>query len=45
MEPTMKLKQAVQSYREGNKQAFTMLYEESSKYVPRSLRVVVIHVS
>ena len=33
MEPTMKLKQAVQSYREGNKQAFTMLYEESSKYV------------
>lgn len=33
MEPTMELKQAVKSYREGNKQAFTMLYDESSKYV------------
>lgn len=33
MEPTKELKQAVRSYREGNKQAFTMLYEESSKYV------------
>ena len=33
MEPTVELKQAVHSYREGEKEAFTRLYEESSKYI------------
>lgn len=33
MEPTMELKQAVKKYREGDKEAFTRLYEESGKYV------------
>lgn len=33
MEPTAELKQAVKKYREGKSEAFTMLYEESSKYI------------
>lgn len=33
MEPNEKLKQAVKNYREGKKEAFTALYEESSKYI------------
>lgn len=33
MEPTMELKQAVKKYREGKAEAFTQLYEESSKYI------------
>lgn len=33
MEPTMELKQAVKKYREGEAEAFTQLYEESSKYI------------
>lgn len=33
MEATLKLKQAVRSYKEGKAEAFTPLYEESSKYV------------
>lgn len=33
MEQTQKLKQAVKDYREGKTEAFTSLYEESSKYI------------
>lgn len=33
MEPTAELKQAVRRYREGDTEAFTRLYEESSKYI------------
>lgn len=33
MEPTAELKQAVKKYKEGKSEAFTMLYEESSKYI------------
>lgn len=33
MEPTAELKQAVRKYREGKAEAFTQLYEESSKYI------------
>lgn len=33
MEPTAELKQAIKKYREGKSEAFTMLYEESSKYI------------
>lgn len=33
MEPTQKLKQAVKDYQKGRKEAFTILYEESSKYI------------
>ncbi len=33
MEPTTELKQAVRKYREGKTEAFTQLYEESSKYI------------
>lgn len=33
MEPTVELKKAVRSYREGKEEAFTQLYEESSKYI------------
>lgn len=33
MEPTVKLKQAVKGYRAGKQEAFTKLYEESSKYI------------
>ncbi len=33
MEPTVELKQAVKEYRNGKPEAFTKLYEESSKYI------------
>lgn len=33
MESTQKLKQAVKEYQKGRKEAFTILYEESSKYI------------
>lgn len=33
MEPTAELKQAVRKCREGDREAFTQLYEESSKYI------------
>ena len=33
MEPTVKLRQAIKDYKNGNSQAFDVLYNESSKYV------------
>ena len=33
MEPTNNLKQAIKDYKNGNSQAFDILYNESSKYV------------
>ncbi|MBO5302959.1 MAG: sigma-70 family RNA polymerase sigma factor [Lachnospiraceae bacterium] len=33
MQPTEKLKQATIEYKSGNAEAFTILYEESSKYI------------
>ena len=33
MEPTAKLKQAIKDYKNGNSQAFDILYNESSKYI------------
>ena len=41
MEPTKELKQAVKSYREGKAEAFTALYEESSKYIYTCIRKVI----
>lgn len=41
MEPTKELKQAVKSYREGKKEAFTALYEESGKYIYTCIRKVI----
>lgn len=41
MEPTKELKQAVKSYREGKTEAFTVLYEESSKYIYTCIRKVI----
>ncbi len=40
MEPTAELKQAVREYREGKAEAFTLLYEKSSRYLYTCIRTV-----